>query len=80
MKLQVGQIVCSKAGHDSGSFYVVVGIEEGFAYICDGRYRPVEKPKKKNVKHLAPTTMSLPKSSMETNHELRKSLKECINK
>lgn len=74
MNLEIGQIVCSRAGHDNGSFYAVVGIEGKFAYICDGRYRPLEHPKKKNFLHLAPTTMSLPKSSMETNHELRKSL------
>lgn len=74
MNLEIGQIVCSRAGHDNGWFYAVVSFDGKFAYICDGRYRPLEHPKKKNPLHLAPTTMSLPKSSMETNHELRKSL------
>ena len=43
----LGQVVLSKAGKDSGSFYAVVLEEKDFAYIADGRLRKVEKPKRK---------------------------------
>ncbi|MGN0517270.1 MAG: hypothetical protein ACI4II_00925 [Acutalibacteraceae bacterium] len=74
MDFQIGQIVCSRSGHDKGCFYVVVDVKDGFAYVCNGRNRLLDCPKKKNFRHLAPTTMSLPQSSIETNHEIRKSL------
>jgi ribosomal protein L14E/L6E/L27E len=40
------------AGHDKGQIYVIVGEEGAFAYVADGRLRRVEKPKRKNIKHL----------------------------
>ena len=48
----VGRIVCSKAGRDKGYFMVVVKQENGFLYVCDGKERPLEHPKRKNEKHL----------------------------
>ena len=72
----LGQVVLSKAGKDSGSFYVITAEEEDFAYIADGRLRKIEKPKRKRKKHLAPTkTVLLPKS-YETNALLRAALAE----
>ena len=48
----VGQIVCSKAGRDKGYFMVVVEEGDGFVFVCDGKERPLERPKRKNIKHL----------------------------
>lgn len=70
----LGQVVLSKAGKDSGSFYVVLSEEDDFAYIADGRLRKVEKPKKKRFKHLAPTKTVLEESTYETNALLRAAL------
>jgi ribosomal protein L14E/L6E/L27E len=42
----------SRAGHDKGQIYVIVGEEGGYAYLADGRLKRVEKPKRKNIKHL----------------------------
>lgn len=50
----IGQLVTSKAGHDKGNLYVIVGREGDFAYLCDGRLKSPEKPKKKRLKHLQP--------------------------
>lgn len=50
-----GSIVKSTSGHDGGSYYVVLKCGAGFAYIADGKCRKVEKPKKKNIRHLAKT-------------------------
>ena len=70
----LGQVVLSKAGKDSGSFYAVLKEEEDFAYIADGRLRKIEKPKKKRIKHLAPTNTVLSTEAFETNKKLRAAL------
>ena len=49
----VGMIVTSRAGRDAGDRYVVVGVVEGdTVLVADGRKRAVDRPKRKNVKHL----------------------------
>lgn len=51
--IQIGHLVCSIQGRDSGRFYLVVGIEnESRVRVADGEGRTVENPKRKNVKHL----------------------------
>ena len=70
----LGQVVLSKAGKDSGSFYAVVLKEKDFAYIADGRFRKVEKPKRKRKKHLAPTKTVLSPQDYETDSRLRAAL------
>ena len=42
----------SRAGHDRGKIYVVVGEEEDFVYLSDGRLKTMKKCKKKNRKHV----------------------------
>ena len=52
-KLEVGSVVFSRRGHDSGSYYAVVGLIDGeYALIADGDTRKTGKPKKKKIKHL----------------------------
>ena len=47
-----GGIVLSSAGHDKGKHFFVVGAEEnGYLLLADGKFRPIEKPKKKKTKH-----------------------------
>lgn len=55
MDIKKGQIVASKAGHDSGRFFIVTQISEGFVYLADGKERRLKFPKKKNIKHIAVT-------------------------
>lgn len=52
MEVSPGDIVYSIAGRDSGNYFVVVSVEGNYAYICDGRNRKTDKPKKKKIKHL----------------------------
>lgn len=70
----VGQIVCSKSGRDKGYFMVIVGIENGEYFVCDGKERPLERPKKKNAKHLTFTGTVLCEDDFKTNRQLRKAL------
>lgn len=46
-------VVASRAGRDAGDRYVVVGTAgDDMVLVADGRRRPLERPKRKNVKHL----------------------------
>lgn len=48
----LGEFATSKAGHDKDRLYMIVGEEEEWVYLCDGRLRGVEHPKKKKKKHI----------------------------
>ena len=48
----VGRFAISNAGHDKDTLYVVIAQENGFVYLCDGRYHTLEKAKKKSIKHI----------------------------
>ena len=50
----IGNFATSKAGHDKDELYVIIAEEGDFVYLSDGRLRPVEKPKKKRLKHIQP--------------------------
>lgn len=47
-----GDIVYSIAGRDSGNYFIVMATEDVYAFVCDGRKRKTDKPKRKKVKHL----------------------------
>ena len=70
----VGQLVCSKAGRDKSYWMVVVKEEGNFVYVCDGKERPLERPKRKNIKHLSFTNTILEENSFKTNKALKKEL------
>lgn len=48
----IGMLATSKAGHDKSNVYVIVGETESWVYLCDGKIRTLQKPKKKNKKHI----------------------------
>ncbi len=49
----LGCVVTSKAGRDRGDRYVVVAaLGNDMVLVADGEHRGVERPKRKNVKHL----------------------------
>ncbi|NLX61422.1 MAG: hypothetical protein GXZ06_02715 [Tissierellia bacterium] len=51
--IAVGQVVKSKAGRDAGNVFLVMDIlDDKHVLIVDGDKRPLEKPKKKKIKHL----------------------------
>ena len=57
--IKVGSVVLSTAGHDSGNYFVVVELDCEFVKICDVKNRPIEKPKRKKIKHLKDTYLVL---------------------
>ena len=48
----IGMMATSKAGHDKEETYVIVGEDEKFVYLSDGRLKSVNDPKKKSKKHI----------------------------
>ena len=50
---ELGAIATSRAGHDKGRAFVIVGRDGGeYALLSDGASRPMERPKRKKLKHL----------------------------
>ena len=45
-------LASSKAGHDRRQIYVIIGEDDEYVYLADGRNRTVDRPKKKNRKHI----------------------------
>ena len=83
MDIGLGSIVFSKAGRDKGDYFVVVACEGEFAYICDGKTRKCDKPKKKKLKHLTVTNSvseliceKIQESGKVTNNEIRRAIGE----
>ena len=52
MKDEFGLIVKSLAGRDCNQFYVLIDTDERYVYLVDGKSRTLDKPKKKNRKHV----------------------------
>lgn len=48
----IGMFAISKAGHDVGKMYLVVGEDETTVDLSDGRIRTLDNPKKKKKKHV----------------------------
>ena len=75
MEWKRGQVVRSLAGHDKGGFLAVVQVAPPFAFVCDGKRRPLERPKRKKLFHLAPTATVLPEEALRTNRQIRSALR-----
>ncbi len=52
MKMEIGMLAKSKAGHDKGHIYVIIEIDETYVYLVDGKIRTLDNPKKKKRKHV----------------------------
>ena len=74
MEFEAGRVVRSKAGHDSNDIFAVVGFDEENVFISDGKERRVEKPKRKNPKHIEMTSIVLSPEEMAANGRLKKAL------
>lgn len=48
----VGMFALSRAGHDRDEIYIIINEESEYVYLADGKNRTVDRPKKKNKKHI----------------------------
>ena len=55
MKQRVkGMYARSLAGHDKGKLYIIIEADGAYVYLSDGRLRPLDKLKKKKLRHIQP--------------------------
>ena len=73
--MRPGMVVKALAGRDAGQWFVVCAVEGGFALIADGKSRPLARPKRKALKHLAKTAALLSDECMMTDRKLRCALR-----
>lgn len=74
MRFEIGQVVRSRAGHDRDEFLLVTGFDGKYVLLCDGKQRPLAKPKRKNPRHLAATKLTLSVQATQTDRAIRKAL------
>ncbi len=73
------RVVCSKAGRDKEKLMAVVGEDPQGMLLCDGKERPLDRPKRKSVKHVALTNYELEEKDLNSNKSLRKALYKISN-
>lgn len=83
LEIGLGSVVCSKAGRDKGSHFIVTALDGEYAYLVNGDFRKADNPKKKKIKHLQKTNFvsefiaeKLQNVGKVTNSEVRKALAE----
>ena len=47
----IGRFAISDAGHDRERIYLIVGEDDKYLYLTDGKFHPIDRLKKKNKKH-----------------------------
>ena len=68
--IPIGSVVLANAGRDKGRYFVAVS-QRRFVYIADGKERKLEKPKRKNIKHISPAGVNISTDEL-TNRKLRR--------
>jgi len=72
--LERGKVVISLAGRDKGRLLAVMQVSETRVFLSDGKERPLNRPKSKNIRHLSGVVASLSEEDMRGNRALRKAL------
>lgn len=84
--LRLGQLVSSRAGRDADRYFALLEVlDDRFVAIADGDRRKVEKPKKKNIRHLIIHRAVLPEIEQKlligeypTNAEVKRALETFV--
>ena len=71
---EIHQTVISGSGRDGGSFLAVVAVDDEYVYVCDGKRRPLDNPKRKNPVHLVSLDERLNDEGFRSDRALRKAL------
>ena len=50
--INISDVVVSKAGHDQDEWFYVIGEDQDFLLLANGKDRPLDKPKRKKCKHV----------------------------
>ncbi|MDO5601420.1 MAG: KOW domain-containing RNA-binding protein [Oscillospiraceae bacterium] len=74
MSFERGLVVRSLSGRDKGRFFAVLSAEETQAVIADGNLRGLDRPKRKNLRHLAKTNTILSAQALTSDEQLAAAL------
>ena len=81
MKINIADVVISLNGRDEGKRFLVIGTEDEYSMLVDGKSRKTEKPKRKKNKHLrfdgkadSQIAAKLSGGGKVTNNEIRREL------
>ncbi len=74
MEFCKGELVVCTAGREKDKLMCVVNADEKYVYVCDGKERTLDKPKRKNPRHLTKTDKKIDDSMILTDRALRKAL------
>lgn len=74
--ITAGSLVIARAGRDKGSVFVAAELRQGVVFIADGKRRKLEKPKRKNIKHISPVGDTLICLDNMTDKRLRRLLSQ----
>ena len=50
--MEKGNLVVATRGKEKDQFFVIMNVEDNFAYIVDGNRLKTSNPKKKSMKHI----------------------------
>ena len=50
--IRISDVVVSTAGRERGQMFYVIGTEGVYTLLANGKDRPLEKPKRKKLKHV----------------------------
>lgn len=73
--MEQGHVVVSTAGRDRGKLLAIIRSDTGGVWVADGKERPLERPKRKNPKHVVLTEYFLKQPFPSTNRALRGALR-----
>ena len=51
LEFMIADVVRSTAGHDAGKLFYVIGTDDGYLLLANGKDRSLEQPKRKKRKH-----------------------------
>ena len=79
MEFRKGELVICNAGREKDRLMCVVESDEKYVYVCDGKERLLNNPKRKNPKHIVKTNKQLSEEFYLTDRALRKALSKEVN-
>lgn len=79
MEFCKGDLVLCNAGREKDRLMCVTAFDEKYVYVCDGKERKLNNPKRKNLKHIIITDKKLSEEMFSTDRALRKALSKEVN-
>ncbi len=79
MEFCKGDLVLCNAGREKDRLLCVITFDGKYVYVCDGKERPLDNPKRKNPKHIVKTGKKLSNDMFSTDRALRKALSKEVN-